>query len=264
MGQKKPLAEVKMTKRLIKILDLVAEKQRVKVTALSTLFGVSQVTMRKDLDHLEEQGLIRREHGYACLGGSERMHTRMAHHYGIKKCIAKAAAAMVNEGETVMIESGSCCTFLAEELTMNKRDVTIITNSVFIANYTRHAPYSKIILLGGYYQPESQVVVGHLTKKCGEVFFADKFFIGVSGFSPKFGFTGDDHLHAQTIIELSEYAKKIVVLTESEKFLTQSAIRLARPERVTDVFTDERIPLESEAVLRKYNVKIHKVHDYYE
>jgi DeoR/GlpR family transcriptional regulator of sugar metabolism len=107
-------------------------------------------------------------------------------------------------------------------------------------------------------------VIGPLTKKCGEVFFADKFFIGASGFSAKFGFTGDDHLHTQTIIELSEYAKKIVVLAESEKFLTQSTLGFARPEKIADVFTDEGIPLESEAVLRRYNVKIHKVHESYE
>jgi len=251
-----------MTNRQTKILDVLSQQQRVEVSMLSGMLGVSQVTIRKDLDQLEEKGLILREHGYACLDGTDDVGKRMVYHYGIKKRIAKAAAATVEDGETVMIESGSCCALLAEELALSKKDVTIITNSVFVANYIRHARTIKIILLGGFYQPDSQVIVGPITKKCGEIFFANKFFIGVDGFSPKFGFMGKDYLRAQTINDLSEYTHGIIVLTESEKFIQQGVLNLARTESVKGVFTDEGIPPDAETVLRTHNVEVHKVSKY--
>jgi DeoR/GlpR family transcriptional regulator of sugar metabolism len=251
-----------MTNRHTTILELLAKRQRIKVTTLAELLDVSQVTVRKDLDQLEERGLIRRAHGYACLDGTDHVGKRMVYNYAIKKRIAKAAAATVQEGETVMIESGSCCAFLAEELAATQKDVTIVTNSAFIANFVGHLPNIKIILLGGYYQPDSQVLVGPMTSKCGEIFFSDKFFIGVDGFSPKFGFTGKDHLRVQTATDLAERAREVIVLTDSEKFQHQGALGLIRLDRITGVYTDERIPREAEAALLDNNVLLHKVPEY--
>jgi len=248
-----------MTKRHSKILDALVKQQRIDVTALSGLLGVSQVTVRKDLDLLEERGMIRRQHGYACLDVASDVGRRLAYHYDIKKRIAKAAADTVNDGDTVMIESGSCCALLAEELVLTKKDITIITNSAFIAHYIRKARHSKIILLGGYYQPDTQVTVGPMTKKCGELFFANKFFIGVDGFSPKFGFTGKDHLQVQTVLDLSEYAQGLIVLTESEKFRQQGVLGLAKAQNISAVYTDDGIPPDSETALLEHNVKIYKV-----
>ncbi|MDR0584679.1 MAG: DeoR/GlpR family DNA-binding transcription regulator, partial [Treponema sp.] len=148
-----------MRNRHTKILEYLAKHQRVKVSILAELLDVSQVTIRKDIDQLKERGLIRRIHGYASLDSTDDVGKRMAFNYAIKKRIAKAAAETVENGETVMIESGSCCAFLAEELAMSKKDITIVTNSAFIANFVRHLPHVKIILLGGYYQPDSQVLV---------------------------------------------------------------------------------------------------------
>ena len=248
-----------MTNRHTKILEVLTKNQKVEVTTLSNILGVSQVTVRKDLDQLEERGLICREHGYARLDRLDDIGKSMAYHYDIKKRIAKAAAAKVEEGETVMIESGSCCAILAEELAMNKKDVTIITNSVFIANFIRHAPHVKLILLGGYYQSDSQVLVGPMTRKCGEIFFSDKFFIGVDGFSMKYGFTGKDHMRVQTVMDLAEYSRGVIVLTESEKFNQHGVLGLAKPESITDVYTDENIPADAEAMLLENNVAIYKV-----
>jgi len=248
-----------ITQRHTKILELLSRHQRSEVSSLSELLGVSQVTVRKDLDMLEERGLVHREHGYACLNPTNDIGKRLAFNYDIKKRIARWAAAMVDEGETVMIESGSCCALLAEELANEQKDVTIITNSVFIANFIRHASHTKIILLGGCYQPESQVLVGPMTRKCGEIFFSDKFFVGTDGFMPGFGFTGKDHLRSQTVMDLSENARDIFVLTDSEKFYHQGVLGLVRLENVTGVFTDERIPTEIEQQLLDNHIALHKV-----
>jgi DeoR/GlpR family transcriptional regulator of sugar metabolism len=223
------------------------------------MLQVSQVTVRKDLDQLEEMSLIRREHGFALFGSIDDMGGRMAMHYEVKRRIAKAAAALVEDGETVMIESGSCCALLAEELANTKQDITIVTNSAFIANHLRHVPGCRIILLGGEYQPAAQVLVGSITRKCAEVFFSDKFFIGTDGFIDGYGFTGRNHIRAQTVRDMAEQAEEIIVLTESEKFFHRGIEGIVRTDDVARVYTDDLIPPEREAFLRERGIAVHKV-----
>ena len=248
-----------MIDRNTKILEILAMRQRVKVALLAEILAVSQVTVRKDLDNLEERGLIRRIHGYASLDSANNAGKRMAYNYSIKRKIAGTAASAIKPGETVMLESGSCCAFLAEELAMAQKNVTIITNSAFIANYVRHKPFINIILLGGFYQPESQVVVGPMTIKCGEIFYSDKFFIGADGFMPNFGFTGRDHMRALTAIDLAGRAKEVFVLTDAAKFRNQGVLGLLPFEKITGVYTDEGIPKEAEETLLRNDIALHKV-----
>ncbi|MDR0709049.1 MAG: DeoR/GlpR family DNA-binding transcription regulator [Spirochaetaceae bacterium] len=248
-----------MTERHGKILEALAATQRIEVSTLANILGVSQVTVRKDLDQLEEMGLIRREHGFALFGSMEDVGRRMAIHYEVKRRIARAAAAIVDEGEMVMIESGSCCAMLAEELVNTRKHVTLVTNSIFIANHIRHAPYCRIILLGGEYQPNAQVLTGSMTRQNAQIFLSDKFFIGTDGFSEKSGFTGKDHIRSQTVRDMAEQAQRVIVLAESEKFLCQGSERTVRTEEVFQVFTDDKIPAEKEAFLQSRNVMVHKV-----
>jgi len=245
--------------RQTRILEVLSTQGRAEVLALSDLLHVSQVTIRKDLDTLEKRGLVRREHGYACLNNTDDVGKRIAFNYDIKRRIAKAAAATVVEGETVMIESGSCCALLAEELANAQKDITIITNSVFIVNFVRNASRTKIILLGGYYQPESQVLVGPMTRQCGGIFFADKFFVGTDGYIPDSGFTGRDHMRSQAVIDMSENARDIYVLTDAEKFSRHGVLGLVKLDKVAGVFTDSRIPAEAERQLLERNIMLHKV-----
>ena len=248
-----------MTNRHTKILEILSKHSRAEVIVLAELLEVSQVTIRKDLDMLEERGLVRREHGHASLNKTDDTGMRIAFNYDIKRRIAKAAASIIGGGETVMIESGSCCALLAEELANAQKDITIITNSVFIANFIRHASRTRIILLGGYYQPESQVLVGPMTRKCGEIFFSDKFFIGTDGYMPGFGFTGKDHMRTQTVMDLAENAREIFILTEAEKFQRQGLLGLMHIEKITGVFTDDRISPEIESQLLENKIQLHKV-----
>lgn len=123
-----------MLARHTKILELITENKKMEVTKLSQLLSVSQVTIRKDLIQLENSGLIVREHGFATLNSSDDINNRLAYHYDIKQRIAKLAVESIEDGETVMIESGSCCALVALEIAQTKKDVTIITNSAFIAD----------------------------------------------------------------------------------------------------------------------------------
>jgi len=245
--------------RHVKILDFLATNKTVKVSLLAEILDVSNVTLRKDLDNLEKRGIIRKTHGYASLDGADDTGKRMAFNHSIKRRIAKASAQLVDEGESIMLESGSCCALFAEELAIAKKNVTIITNSIFIANYVRKMHNIKITMLGGYFQPESQVLVGPITINCAESFFIDKFFLGADGFIAGLGFTGRDHLRVETALKLSQRAKKIYVLTEAEKFKRRGAYNLITLDKLTGIFTDDSIPKEAEADLLKNNVQVYKV-----
>ncbi|MCL2759347.1 MAG: DeoR/GlpR family DNA-binding transcription regulator [Treponema sp.] len=245
--------------RTVRILDFLAANKTIKISLLAELLDVSHVTLRKDLDNLEKRGIIRRTHGFASLDGADDTGKRMAFSHSIKRRIAKAAAEIVEGGESIMIESGSCCALFAEELALAKKNVTIITNSIFIANYICKLPNIKTILLGGYFQPESQVLVGPITKKSAENFFVDKFFLGTDGFIPGQGFTGQDHLRVETALHLANRAKKVYVLTEATKFSRRGAYSLIQLDKIAEVFTDDTIPKEAETALIKNNVQLHKV-----
>jgi len=248
-----------MNERCVKILDILASNGKIKIKLLAEMLDVSFVTLRKDLDSLERRGIIVRTHGYAGLDDSNYTGRRMAVSHSIKKRIAKAAAQIVEEGETVMLESGSCCALLAEELALAKKNVTIITNSVFIANYICKLQDIKIILLGGYFQPESQVLVGPVTIQCSQAFFFEKFFMGTDGFISEYGFTGRDHLRVETAIELTKHASKNYILTEAGKFHRHGAYKLIQFDKVAGVFTDDTIPKDAETTLIKNNVMLYKV-----
>ena len=98
-----------MTERQSKLIKLVNLYQKIEVSRLAELLDVSQVTIRKDLDHLEEEGLLSREHGYALIKNANDINTRLTINYDKKLEIATKAAEMVSNGETVMLESGSTC-----------------------------------------------------------------------------------------------------------------------------------------------------------
>ncbi|MDR2471362.1 MAG: DeoR/GlpR family DNA-binding transcription regulator [Treponema sp.] len=249
----------KQSERQKLILEIITREGPVEVAALAEKTAVSRVTLRKDLDMLEKKGLLRHEKGQAFPGSSDDMNSRLSYHYDTKKRIARAAAALVGDGEAVMIESGSCCAILAEELAHTKRDVRIITNSAFIAGYIRTLPRTKIVLLGGDYQNEAQVMVGPITRLCAQGFTVDKLFIGADGFSESAGFTGKDHLRAEAVRDMAKQAAQVIVLTESEKFGKQGLTPLLPPGGIGAVITDSAIPPDREAFLTGRHIRVYKV-----
>lgn len=230
-----------MNKRTNQILEFLTEENKIEVSQLAEKLGVSQVTVRKDLDELENQGIIVREHGFACLRSTDNLYGRIAYHYEAKKKIAKRAAELIADGDTLMIESGSCCALLAEELAASKKDLTIITNSAFIANYIRGKSNFQIVLLGGIYQQDSQVLVGPMIQQCVGNFFVRYFFIGTDGFSLRTGFTNQDQMRAQAVRDMARQAEHIMILTESEKFARHGIVPLNLRDYPRTVITDNQI-----------------------
>lgn len=245
-----------MVSRQAQILEIITENGKTEVSRLAELLGVSQVTIRKDLAALEEKGILRREHGSALLFSGEDIGSRIAYHYDCKRRIAQAAAAMVSDGETVMIESGSCCALLAEALTATRRDVTIVTNSAFIAGYVRRGTGAKIILLGGDFQNEAQVMVGPMLRQCAENFFVDKLFVGADGYIDSYGFTGSDMRRAEAVRDMARQAAQVIVLTESQKFSQKGTVALLPIRQIKTVVTDNAIPSSAADALQQNDVHL--------
>lgn len=247
-----------MQLRHTRLLNLVNEKNRVAVTELARFLDVSEVTVRKDLSTLEKMGLLRREHGYAVMAQSDDIANHLSFNYEMKEKIALKAATIVKNGETIMIESGSCCTLFAEEIATNRHDVTIITNSAFIASFIRKYPGAHVILLGGEYQNESQVMVGPMVRKCVRDFYVDKLFVGTDGFN-KNGFMSNNLMRAEAIRTMAENAKRVIVLTESVKFSQTGVVSLFPFAEVDTVVTDDGISSEAIKILKENDTSLYTV-----
>lgn len=245
-----------MNQRINQILELLSQNNRLEVVAIAQKLNVSSVTIRKDLQSLEERGIVKREHGFACLLSKDDVNGRMAYHYDVKVEIAKKASELIKDGETIMIESGSCCALLAEVLSHTKKDLTIITNSAFIADRIQGKANFQIILLGGIYQNNSRVMVGPMVRQCVENFYVDKFFIGTDSYSPKTGFTNCDQLRAQAVKDMARQVFNVIVLTESEKFLRHGIIPLNLNEQIKTVITDRHIDENSYQDLVSKNIEV--------
>lgn len=248
-----------MGKRDNQILQILADQGRTDVADLARDLDVSTVTVRKDLDALCERGIVQREHGSAFLGSTDDINGRLARHYDQKRRIAKAALDLVQDGETTMIESGSCCALLAAAIADRKDDVTIVTNSAFIAAYVRDRTTVSVIMLGGAYQRDAQVMVGPLLGLCAREFCVDHLFIGTDGFTPSGGFTNADPFRAQAVRDMSAQAAGVVVLTESEKFSQRGVVPLHLGGRLSCVITDSGIPAGAADALRHGGVDVRVV-----
>lgn len=244
-----------MRERQTQILNLLGEKKKITVLELSELLKVSDVTIRKDLSVLEEKGLLKREHGFATLPESDDVSTRLLFNYETKRRIAQKALESIKDGETLMIESGSCCALLAEEIVTNRRDVTIITNSVFIATFLRNKIGARIILLGGEFQCESQVMVGPLVKRCAENFSVEKFFIGTDGFN-ELGAMSGDLMRAEAVRNMAESARRSILLTESKKFSQAGVVSLLSYREIDSIYTDEKISEATQKNLEGRGVQV--------
>ncbi len=228
-----------MNNRHLHILEILSEQKKIEVTTLAQLCDVSQVTIRKDLIELETKGLLKREHGYAVVNNEDDINYRLSFDYKQKEIIVKKAVEHIFNGETIIIESGSTCTLLALEIAKTKKNVTIITNSVFIARYIKDYPSTTVILLGGKYQGKSETLVGVGIKESLSLYHVDKLFIGIDGIDNEIGFSGSDLERCQVVRFMKQHSNKVYVLTDIKKFNHKSHYRSLGFDEIDYVITDE-------------------------
>ena len=245
-----------MKERQDLLIEYVVNHGRTSVDDLAEYLGVSKVTIRKDLDSLSEQGLLRRERGYAIPNQRRDIHYQMAFQLQQKERIAREAVRYVQDGETLIIEAGSTCALFAKALAENRKDVTIITNSLYLASYIQDYNSVHIILLGGALQPESRALVGPLTKQSVSAFHVDKIFLGTDGFSEELGFTGNDMIRSETLEYMLKSADHVYVLTDSMKFRQPGAVSFLKTEDATCVITDAGISDATKSYLEARGITV--------
>ncbi|WP_202303583.1 DNA-binding transcriptional regulator YciT [Dryocola clanedunensis] len=219
------------------ILQMVIDQGRMSVADLAKTTGVSEVTIRQDLNLLEKRSYLRRAHGYAVPLESDDVETRMMNNFTLKQNLAEFAASLVSDGETVFIENGSSNALLARTLAERKR-VTLITVSSYIAHLLKDTN-CEVILLGGIYQKKSESMVGPLTRQFIQQVHFSKAFIGIDGFLPETGFTGRDMMRADVVNAVLEKGSEAIVLTDSSKFGATHPYTLGPMDRFSRVITDD-------------------------
>ena len=245
-----------MNKRQSTIVNLVNNTTKVSVTTLAKKLNVSEVTIRKDLTLLSNYGIIIREHGLAIKKNSVDIRNRLSINYDLKQKIAKKAAQLINFNETIIIGSGSTCALLAEEIARTKPNVTILTHSIYIVEHASKLGNNKIILFGGEYQNDSQVMVGPLVRLNAKQYFVDKIFLGTDGFVKEIGFMGSDSLRTEAIQNMAESARHIVMLTDSSKFNKMGILVQFSPSSVSRIITDNNISSDYLSYFKGKNIKV--------
>lgn len=235
------------------IVHIVNEQKRVMVKELSVSTGVSEVTIRQDLNYLEKQGFLKRVHGAAMCIQDDDVSNRMEICFDAKQELAEKAALLVAPGETILIEGGSANALLARVLS-NRKDLTIITPSVYIAHLLRNSPVN-IILLGGVYQHQSESLVGPLTKACIQQTHFSTAFIGVDGFHCDTGFTSRDMMRAEVVSEILAKNIRNVVLTDASKFGQIYSTSLGELKQFSTLVTNKEIPPQDITYLQSQGVE---------
>jgi len=230
------------------VCDAVFKAGSRRVADLAVELAVSEVTVRKSLDTLERRGLIRRFHGEARAWGGDDIPFRMGLFYEQKRRIAALAAALVNRGDTILIEAGSAAAFLAERLKA-ERDLTVVTTNLFIARLFRGTRV-RVVVTGGVYQEESESLVGPAAVAAVRALGYSKAFIGVSGWTAATGFTLNDFARAEVSQAILERGADNYILTDSSKFGQAHAAALcADYALIRGVVTDPGIGAADRAAL---------------
>ena len=241
-----------------KMFEYIKVHKSVQVNQLSDNFGISPSTVRRDLREMEESGWVNRVHGGAVLvetGIEMPIHLRSAEYSLEKQRIGKAAAELVEDGETIIITSGSTTEAMLPHL-IEKQELTIITNAVNIAYRLGNNPNMDIIVLGGWLRQSEYTLLGHLTLQCLQDLQASKVFHGVYGISSEHGLTGTYLPEVQTDRAIFAAAKDIIILADSSKFDKVGPVRLATINDIATVITDTHVQPKHIEQLRAHDITV--------
>ena len=246
-----------MNARRTAILEILTRNGQASVQELAETTGVSVVTVRQDLSMLENGGFLRRTHGGATLLEVENISHRMSIRYEEKLRLAKKAAGLVRDNETVLLESGSANALLARELA--SRNVQIVAANLFIAKQIRPGDLARVVVMGGMYQPESESVVGAMARQNIESTFFTTAFLGMDGFTLETGFTNRDMMRAEIASLIAERCKNTYILADSSKFGATAMAHICGLDELAGVITDRDLPEHFVKAIRKSKAELYLV-----
>jgi len=242
------------------ILNAINADGQVYVDELSAKFGVSEVTIRNDLDQLEQKNLLIRARGGAMkiegrVGVDYNLSEKDKLNYQEKVRIGKAASKLIKSSEIVLIDSGTTTVEMVKSLD-NIEDLTVITNALNIATVLINNPNVNLTIPGGYLRKNSQSLVGPMAERALRNFYVDKAFLGVDGFDTKTGLYTPNIEEAHLNELMIEIANEVILLTDSSKFKKKSFAYICPVDRVDVVVTDDKIQDDDRKRLEDAGVKV--------
>ncbi len=240
-----------------RILERVRATGAVKVAELAAELGVSDMTVRRDLNLLVKAGELHKVHGGALLqeGASAEepgFARKSALQLGEKAAIAQAAARLVEPGMSVALSSGTTTYALAREL-RTIPELTVVTNSPRIADLLHDAPASgQTVLLTGGLRTVSDALVGPLATAALKTLYVDRSFLGIHGFSGTDGLTTPNMLEVEVNQLLLERSDSAVVLADSTKWNLRGLYSIAPLDAVDILISDAGLPSEAVSTLAEH------------
>ena len=228
------------SERRSEILKILSRLKSVSVQILTERLKVSEVTIRKDLSHLEAQGKLLRTHGGAVLSEEpERLRTlnmRVDERVREKCAIARTARGLLREGDTVYIDAGSTCYLLAREV--KEMSLRVVTNSLDVM--AELAAYSQATLfsLGGSFRTDARSFIGPLAVEGLKNFQIETCFLGSTGFSAEGFFSSQNTIEAQLKRSILQASRRRIVLSDAGKYGITAFSIFAKPEDEDILVTD--------------------------
>lgn len=250
---------LKIEQRRLRILDILARDGKIQVIPLSKELQVTPVTIRSDLDALERNGYLSRTQGgavqsvknYYNLDQQLRKHKYAAE----KKAIAAAAADLVEDGETLMINSGTTTYYFAAEL-KRRTNLNIVTNSIAVATELADRPSFRVILLGG--EINAQFAFTHGTDAINQLskYKADKTFLSLDGIHIHSGYTTYNSEEAIIDQHMMERARNTIIVADYAKYGYESFYHVADLASADTIVTNEQIGYDAQQNLHTSGVKV--------
>jgi DeoR/GlpR family transcriptional regulator of sugar metabolism len=210
------------------------------VNEFARMLGVSTSTVRRDLNELQERGLLERVHGGAAPVGEDAepiRPLREVSHADEKRRIGQAAASHVADHSTILIMGGTSTEAMLPFLG-SVRGLTVLSNSLMVVNRLSQYPDIDLVVLGGLLRRSEMSLLGHLTIAGLSEFGIDQVFSGAFGVDPELGVTGTNLSETQTDRSLVSSARELIMLADASKFSQRGPARLVPVDAVSRLITD--------------------------
>jgi DeoR family galactitol utilization operon repressor len=237
------------------ILDRLARDGSLSVAALSRDLGVSEVTIRASLRELEGRGMLSRTHGGAEASSFQSVLERQRHHSAEKERIAQAAAALVGDGDSIMVEAGTTTAAVIRHLA-GRSGVQVVTNSTLAFAAARLNPSLRLMLTGGHFNAESESLVGYGTLRAIADFNVRRAFIGTDGFTAERGLTTQFAEGADVIRAMHARAEETWLLADSSKYGRAGFVTVLALAQLTGLVTDAGIGEEAAAAFTDAGIQV--------
>lgn len=248
-----------LEQRRADIIELIRKNGSVRVSEISRLYSVSEVTVRSDLEHLESQGQLSRVHGgavgtgklYANMDLSERYMTNAAS----KRELADLAADLIENNDTIMMNAGTTIAYVLHAI-QGKKNISIVTNSIQNALEISSHPEVNVILLGGEIDAKYQFTYGNDTLAQLERYHANKCIISVDGINVRDGLTLYYSNESGIVRKMIGASDRVIVVADSSKLGRSAFSRVAALSDVDVLVTNKKRGSEEIAALREMGSEI--------